>query len=97
MSLDSEWTPSVYPVFAWLEIAGRLADRGDGALAADIQDAMNGRRQCVHSAVLAEVGLDIQDRPGDRMVGEGGRLTQQAHVAMDHPPPVKGGTGPRLD
>ncbi len=44
MSLDPERTPMVYPVFAWLEIAGRLADLGDGALAADIQHAMNGRR-----------------------------------------------------
>ncbi len=44
MSLDPERTPTVYPVFAWLEIAGRLAALGDGALAADIQQAMNGRR-----------------------------------------------------
>ncbi len=44
MSLDPERMPVVYPVFAWLEIAGRLADLGDGALAADIQQAMNGRR-----------------------------------------------------
>ncbi len=44
MSLDPERTPTVYPVFAWLEIAGRLADLGDGVLAADIQCAMNGRR-----------------------------------------------------
>ncbi len=44
MRLDPERTPMVYPVFAWLEIAGRLADLGDGALAADIQHAMNGRR-----------------------------------------------------
>ncbi len=44
MSLDPERTPMVYPVFAWLEVAGRLADLGDGALAADIQHAMNGRR-----------------------------------------------------
>ncbi len=43
MSLDPERTPTVYPVFAWLEIAGRLAALGDGALAADIQEAMNGR------------------------------------------------------
>ncbi len=44
MSLDPERAPMIYPVFAWLEIAGRLAALGDGALAADIQDAMNGRR-----------------------------------------------------
>ncbi len=44
MSLDPERMPTVYPVFAWLEIAGRLADLGDGALAADIQQTMNGRR-----------------------------------------------------
>ncbi len=44
MSLDPERTPAVYPVFAWLEIAGRLAALGDGALAADIQHAMTGRR-----------------------------------------------------
>ncbi len=44
MSLDPERMPTVYSVFAWLEIAGRLADRGDGALAADIQHAMSGRR-----------------------------------------------------
>ncbi len=44
MSLDPERMPTVYPVFAWLEIAGRLAALGDGALAADIQAAMNGRR-----------------------------------------------------
>ncbi len=34
----------VYPVFAWLEIAERLIVAGDGALGADIQQAMNGRR-----------------------------------------------------
>ncbi len=44
MSLDPERMPTVSPVFAWLEIAGRLADLGDGALAADITAAMNGRR-----------------------------------------------------
>ncbi|MDP9355676.1 MAG: hypothetical protein M3R02_10435 [Chloroflexota bacterium] len=44
MTLDPERTPTVSPVFAWLEIAGRLAVLGDGALAADIQQAMNGRR-----------------------------------------------------
>ncbi len=44
MRLDPERTPMIYPVFAWLEIAGRLADLGDGALTADIQHAMNGRR-----------------------------------------------------
>ncbi|MDP9471108.1 MAG: hypothetical protein M3Q71_10680 [Chloroflexota bacterium] len=44
MSLDPERKPMVCPVFAWLEIAGRLAALGDGALAADIQQAMNGRR-----------------------------------------------------
>ncbi len=44
MSLDPERMPVVYPVFAWLEIAGQLADLGDGALAVDIQHAMNGRR-----------------------------------------------------
>ncbi len=44
MSLDPERMPTVYPVFAWLEIAGRLAALGDGALAADIQHAMSGRR-----------------------------------------------------
>ncbi len=44
MSLDPERTPTGYFVFAWPEIAGRLAALGDGALAADIQDAMNGRR-----------------------------------------------------
>ena len=44
MSLDPERTPVVYPVFAWLEIAVRLETRGDGALAAAITTAMNGRR-----------------------------------------------------
>ncbi len=44
MSLDPERMPSVYPVFAWLEIADRLDGVGDGALAADIRSAMNGRR-----------------------------------------------------
>ncbi|MDP9472572.1 MAG: hypothetical protein M3Q71_18225 [Chloroflexota bacterium] len=44
MSLDPERTPTVYPVFAWLEIAGRLEVLGDGALARDIFTAMNGRR-----------------------------------------------------
>ncbi len=44
MSLDPERTPAVYPVFAWFEIADRLDGVGDGALAADIRDAMNGRR-----------------------------------------------------
>ncbi len=44
MSLDPEQTPAVYPVFAWFEIADRLDRVGDGALAADIRDAMNGRR-----------------------------------------------------
>ncbi len=44
MSLDPERTPMVYPVFAWLEIAELLTAAGDGALGADIQQAMNGRR-----------------------------------------------------
>ncbi len=44
VSLEPERTPLVYPVFAWLEIAERLIAAGDGALAADIQQAMNGRR-----------------------------------------------------
>ncbi|MDP9470951.1 MAG: hypothetical protein M3Q71_09845 [Chloroflexota bacterium] len=44
MSLEPERTPAVYPVFAWLEIAERLDGVGDGALAADIRSAMNGRR-----------------------------------------------------
>ncbi len=44
MSLDPERTPAVYPVFAWLEIAARLETLGDGALAAAITAAMNGRR-----------------------------------------------------
>ncbi len=44
MSLDPERAPMVYPVFAWLEIAERLIAAGDGALGADIQQAMNGRR-----------------------------------------------------
>ncbi len=44
MSLDPERTPMVYPVFAWLEIAERLTTAGDGALGAEIQQAMNGRR-----------------------------------------------------
>ncbi len=44
MSLDPERTPVVYPVFAWLEITERLDGMGDGALAADIRTAMNGRR-----------------------------------------------------
>ena len=44
MSLDPERTPVVYPVFAWLEIAARLEALGDGALAAAITAAMNGRR-----------------------------------------------------
>ncbi len=34
----------VCPVFTWLEIAERLTTAGDGALGADIQHAMNGRR-----------------------------------------------------
>ncbi len=44
MSLDPARTPTIYPVFAWLEIAGRLEGLGDGALAGDIFTAMNGRR-----------------------------------------------------
>ncbi len=44
MSLDPERTPAVYPVFAWLEIADQLSTLGDGALAAAIVAAMNGRR-----------------------------------------------------
>ncbi len=44
MNLDPERTPVVYPVFAWFEIADRLDALGDGALAADIRAAMNGRR-----------------------------------------------------
>ncbi len=44
MSLDPAWTPSIYPVFAWLEIAERLTTLGDGALGEAIRRAMNGRR-----------------------------------------------------
>ncbi len=44
MSLDPERTPAVYPVFGWLEIAAQLEALGDGALAAAITAAMNGRR-----------------------------------------------------
>ena len=44
MSLDPERTPMVYPVFGWLEVAARLDALGDGALAAAITAAMNGRR-----------------------------------------------------
>ncbi len=44
MSLDPERMPAIYPVFGWLEIAARLEALGDGALAADIVAAMNGRR-----------------------------------------------------
>ncbi len=44
MSLDPERTPVVYPVFGWLEIADQLSTLGDGALAAAITAAMNGRR-----------------------------------------------------
>ena len=44
MSLGPERTPVVYPVFAWLEIAAQLEVLGDGALAAAITTAMNGRR-----------------------------------------------------
>ncbi len=29
MSLNPEWTPVVYPVFAWLEIADQLSTLGD--------------------------------------------------------------------
>ncbi len=48
MSLNPERTPTVSPVFAWLEIAGRLESLGDGALAADIISAMHGRRRHPH-------------------------------------------------
>ncbi len=34
----------MYPVFAWLEIADQVSTLGDGALAAAITAAMNGRR-----------------------------------------------------
>ena len=44
MSLDPERSPSVYPVFAWLEIADQLSTLGDGALAEAIRQAMIGRR-----------------------------------------------------
>ena len=44
MSLDPERAPVVYPVFGWLEIAAQLETLGDGALAAAITAAMNGRR-----------------------------------------------------
>ncbi len=44
MSLDAQRTPVVYPVFGWLEIAARMEAVGDGALAAEITAAMNGRR-----------------------------------------------------
>ena len=36
MSLEPQRMPAVSPVFAWLEIAGRLEALGDGALAAAI-------------------------------------------------------------
>ncbi len=44
MSLDPGRTRAVYPVVAWPEIAGRRDGVGDGAPAADIRQAMNGRR-----------------------------------------------------
>lgn len=50
MSLGPERTPVVYPVFAWLEIAERLTTVGDGAHAAAITAAMNGRRRWLRSS-----------------------------------------------
>ncbi len=44
MSLDPERTPTVYPVFLWLEISGHLERVGDGALAEAIRQTMSGRR-----------------------------------------------------
>ncbi len=44
MSLDPERTSAVYPGFAWFETADWPDGVGDGALAADIRSAMNGRR-----------------------------------------------------
>lgn len=44
MSLDAERTPAIYPVLVWRELAQRLHDRGDGALARVIRAAMDRRR-----------------------------------------------------
>ena len=44
MSLDPEREPIARPVFVWLEIAARLDVAGNGALAAAIRQAMDGRR-----------------------------------------------------
>ncbi len=44
MSVEPERTPTVYPVFLWLELSGHLERVGDEALAEAIRQAMSGRR-----------------------------------------------------
>ncbi len=44
MSLDPERTPTVYPVFLWLELSGQLERMGDGALAEASRQTMSGRQ-----------------------------------------------------
>ena len=60
MSLNPERSPIVYPVFAWLEISAQLEVLGDGALAAAIITAMNGRR--LGDDALFDLTDDERDR-----------------------------------
>ncbi len=61
MSLDPERTPAISPVFAWLEVAAGLDGMGDGALAAAIRAAMNGRR------LGDDAALDLTDNERARV------------------------------
>ena len=44
MSLGPDREPITRPVVVWLEVAARLHDAGEGALAEAIAQAMDGRR-----------------------------------------------------
>jgi hypothetical protein len=44
MSLDPDREPITRPVFVWLEVAAQLAVHGDGSLATQLRQAMDGRR-----------------------------------------------------
>ncbi|MDP9359322.1 MAG: hypothetical protein M3R02_29360 [Chloroflexota bacterium] len=61
MSLEPERTPMGYSVFGWLEIAARLEDLGDGALASNIFTAMNGHR------LRDDATFDLTDDEGARV------------------------------
>jgi hypothetical protein len=69
MSLDPECEPTTRPVFVWLEIAAQLMAHGEAALAAVIQQAMNGRRLGANAtfALTVEEQLRINAVLQDRL------------------------------